>query len=254
MNNDTTQDSNWIKYLIDKMESNPKFASVQPKIRNYYNKNQFDYAGGCGGELDVFCYPFTRGRIFNTIEDDKGQYDYTKKIFWASGTSFITKKSIFKKVNGFDKIFFAHMEEIDYHWKCHLLGYDVGFVPESIIYHKGGQTLNYESSFKTYLNHRNSMLLLSNYSIPMIVVLLLPRLILELISLFYELFSGRIKHSYAILKSLGWLILHPNVMIKRIIHTMRLRKINDLRMLKYFYKNSIVLNYFILNKKKYSSL
>jgi len=255
LNNDTIQENNWIKPLIQTMESDSTISSVQPKIKNYYNRNDFDYAGGCGGELDIFCYPFTRGRIFKTIEKDLNQYDKSDKIFWASGTAFMTKKSIFDKVNGFDKVLFAHMEEIDYHWKCHLMGYDVISVPESIVYHKGGKTLDYHSPYKTYLNHRNSfLLLLTNFSIPMIFLLLLPRLFLEFLSFFYELFSGRINHSFSILKSFGWLLIHPHIIIKRIIYNNRIRKINDFKMIKYFYKGSIVLNYFLFKKKTYSSL
>tara|TARA_Y100001980_G_C14556166_1_gene346734 strand:+ start:6924 stop:7874 length:951 start_codon:yes stop_codon:yes gene_type:complete len=254
LNNDTIHDKNWIKNLVNIIEENPNFSSVQPKIKNYINKESFDYAGGCGGELDIFCYPFTRGRIFNTLEKDFGQYDNTKKIFWASGTAFITRKSIFKEVNGFDRVFFAHMEEIDYHWKCHLIGYDVGFTPNSVIYHKGGQTLNYSSSLKTYLNHRNSILLMSNYSIFTFMLLIIPKLFLELISSFYELFLGRYKHSFAIIKSLLWIFLHPNIVFKRIINISKLRKINDFKMMKYFYCGSVVIRYFIFRKKKYSSL
>ena len=236
------------------MESDPTISSVQPKIKNFYNKNKFDYAGGCGGELDIFCYPFVRGRIFNTIEIDQHQYDDANKIFWASGTAFMTKKSIFDQVNGFDKVLFAHMEEIDYHWKCHLMGYDVISVPESIVYHKGGKTLDYHSPFKTYLNHRNSLLLLTNFSIPLMCLLVMPRLFLELVSIIYELCLGRINHSLAILRSLGWFLFHPHIVLKRIIFIMKTRKINDLKMIKYFYKGSIVLSYFLFKKKTFSSL
>ena len=237
------------------MDSDSNISSVQPKIKNFYNDQNFDYAGGCGGELDIFCFPFSRGRIFNTIEKDNNQYDKSDYIFWASGTGFMTRKSIFNKVNGFDKTLFAHMEEIDYHWKCHLLGYNVSNVPSSIIYHKGGQTLDYQSPFKTYLNHRNSfLLLLTNYSIPVMLLLFIPRLILEFISIFYELLLGRINHSFAIIKSLMWLVVHPNIIYKRIKNNYKLRKINDFKMMKFFYKGSIVLSYFILNKKTFKSL
>jgi len=151
-------------------------------------------------------------------------------------------------------MFFAHMEEIDYHWKCHLLGFDVGFTPDSVVYHKGAQTLNYGSSLKTYLNHRNSILLMSNFSFYFFMLLIIPKLILELISVFYELFLGRFKHSFAILKSLFWIFFHPKLMIERIIQNSKLRKINDFKMMKYFYRGSIVIRYFIFFKKKYSSL
>ena len=139
-----------------KIQSDNKIASVQPKILNYFESDKFDYAGACGGHIDVFGYPFSRGRIFDTIENDNGQYENSEQIFWASGTAFITRKSLFEKVGGFDETLFAHMEEIDYHWKCHLMGYDVWVEPQSSIQHQGGATLSYGSPEKTYLNHRNS--------------------------------------------------------------------------------------------------
>ena len=237
------------------MDSNPNLSSVQPKIKNYFKRENFDYAGGCGGELDILCYPFTRGRIFNTIEKDQGQYNQSINIFWASGTAFMTKKSIFNEIQGFDKVLFAHMEEIDYHWKCHLMGYDVASVSDSVVFHKGGKTLDYHSPFKTYLNHRNSfLLLLTNFSIPFALLLSIPRLFLELVSMIYELCLGRVSHSFSIFKSLIWLIFNPHIIIKRIIYNNRIRKINDFKMIKYFYKGSIVLKYFLFNKQTYSSL
>ena len=241
--------------MIKEIESNSNLSSVQPKIKNYFKREKFDYAGGCGGELDILCYPFVRGRIFNTVEIDRGQYNQSKNIFWASGTAFMTKKSIFMDLNGFDEVLFAHMEEIDYHWKCHLMGYDVASVPESVVFHKGGETLDYQSPFKTYLNHRNSLLLLlTNFSIPFALLLAIPRLFLELVSMIYELYLGRISHSFSILKSMIWLIFHPHIIIKRIIFNKQIRKISDFKMINYFYKGSIVLNYFLFKKKTYNSL
>ena len=175
--------------MLQVLKSNPEVSAAQPKIKNYYDRKKFDYAGGCGGEMDILGFPYTRGRIFNTIETDTGQYDSTQEIFWASGTAFMTRKSIFFKACRFDDTLFAHMEEIDYHWKCHLMGYKVMSAPESVIYHMGGKTLDYQSPYKTYLNHRNSfLLLLTNYSIPMAAYLFFPRLVLEIFSgiLYYQ--------------------------------------------------------------------
>ena len=102
--------------------------------------------------MDIFTYPFSRGRVFDNIEEDSGQYDDSAEIFWASGTAFITRKSIFETVGGFDETLFAHMEEIDYHWKSQLAGYTVWVQPKSVIYHIGGATLPYQSPKKIYLN------------------------------------------------------------------------------------------------------
>ena len=165
LNNDTIHQKNWLEPLIEKLDNDENISSVQPKILNFHEQQQFDYAGAAGGHMDIFTYPFSRGRVFDSIEKDTGQYDDSAEIFWASGTAFITLKSIFKTVGGFDETLFAHMEEIDYHWRCHLMGHSVWVEPKSVIHHMGGKTLAYGSPQKTYLNHRNSILLmLTNYS------------------------------------------------------------------------------------------
>ena len=134
---------------MSRLESNNRISSVKPKIKNYKMQDYFDYAGGCGGFMDKYCFPFVRGRIFNTIEKDEGQYDNACHIFWASGTAFLTRKKIYTQISGFDETFFAHMEEIDYHWKCQLLGYEVWVEPRSVVYHYGGSTLPASSPQKT---------------------------------------------------------------------------------------------------------
>ncbi len=255
LNNDTIQESDWIEPLVEKLQSNEKISSVQPKIKNYYEREKFDYAGGCGGEMDIFGFPFAQGRIFNTVEEDTGQYDTPKNIFWASGTAFMTRKSIFFDACRFDDDLFAHMEEIDYHWKCHLMGYSVMSVPNSVVYHMGGKTLKYQSPQKTYLNHRNSfLLLLTNYSIPLAAYLFLPRLFLEILSGVNELITGRFSHFNAIMKSLVWLIFHPHIIIKRIRVTRHIRKLKDRDLINLFYPGSIVWSYFILKRQTFISL
>ena len=123
LNNDTLHEPNWIDSLILKLESDKSISSVQPKILNAIHRKQFDYAGGSGGFLDKYGFTFMRGRMFDTIEKDNGQYEDEQEVFWASGTAFITRNQIFKKMGRFDETLFAHFEEIDYHWKCKLAGY-----------------------------------------------------------------------------------------------------------------------------------
>ena len=256
LNNDTVVEYNWLTELTETINNSPDISSVQPKIINKKNKKKFDYAGGSGGFIDKYCYPFVRGRIFHTIESDNGQYDDSIKIFWASGTGFITKKSIFEKMGGFDEDLFAHMEEIDYHWRCQLNGYHVYINPKSVIYHLGGGTLSYQSSYKTYLNHRNSLLLLlSNYNIFNTFRFLIPRLIMELISSIKDLISLKPAHAFAQIKSLLWIIFHPHIILNRRISIKKLRKISDKKLLSTLILNkSIVYHYFIKNKKKYINL
>ncbi len=253
LNNDTIHKNKWIESLLKKIQSDKNIASVQPKILNYFETEKFDYAGACGGHLDIFGYPFSRGRIFDTIESDSGQYDNSEQVFWASGTAFITRKSIFNKVGGFDETLFAHMEEIDYHWRCHLMGYDVWVEPQSIIHHQGGATLAYGSPEKTYLNHRNSLLLiLTNYSFLVSIYLFIPRLFMEILSLLKYTLSFQFSHSWAQLRALGWIVLHPHIIAKRRWKTWRLRKLKDGEIIKKMHNLPIVWQYFVKQLKIYS--
>jgi GT2 family glycosyltransferase len=247
LNNDTTHEPDWINYLVTFMESNSSISSIQPKIKNYYKQEIFDYSGACGGFIDKYCFPFARGRIFSTVEKDIGQYDEACKIFWASGTAFLTRRKIFKKIGGFDEIFFAHMEEVDYHWRCQLMGYEVWVEPSSVIFHKGAVTLPISSPKKTYLNYRNSLiLLLTNYPIGKSLCLFFPRYFLECISFFKELLTFKWLHAFAIIKSWFWIIGHLTIINKRRYFIKNYNKsMSDL-----IYQKSIVIKYFI-NGEKY---
>ena len=188
LNNDTTHEPDWVDHLVKRIESNISISAVQPKIKDDKERDHFDFAGACGGFMDKYCFPFARGRIITTVEKDTGQYDDACKIFWASGTAFLTRKKIYDQLGGFDEALFAHMEEIDYHWKCQFLGHEIWVEPLSIIYHKGAVTLPVSSSKKTYLNYRNSLiLLLTNYPAGTSFWLFFPRFFMECISLIKEI-------------------------------------------------------------------
>ena len=251
INNDTVHEPDWIEHLVEKIESNTTIASVQPKIKNFQNREYFDYAGACGGFMDKYCFPFSRGRIFSTMEKDTGQYDDACKIFWASGTAFLTRKNIFQQANGFDEDFFAHMEEIDYHWKCQLMGYEIWVEPASVIYHKGAVTLPVTSPKKTYFNYRNSLiLLLTNYQLGTSLRLFIPRFFMEFISLILGMLTFKWGHAFAIMKSWLWILTHLEVLKER------RRLFNDKKSLTpdLIYQKSIVKQYFIKRKKIYNSI
>ena len=257
LNNDTIHEKNFLDILVSRLDENRDIASIQPKILNIKNKNYFDYAGASGGYLDYLVFPFTRGRIFNTIEKDTGQYDDFSKVFWASGAGFITRKNIFNKINGFDNSLFAHMEEIDYHWKSHLMGFEVWVEPKSVIYHHGGKTLSYMSPIKTYLNHRNSLiLLLSNYHLGLSIYLFLIRFCLEILSSIKELCSLRISHFIAHYKSLLWILLNIKVIKRKRKEVSKIRTKNDIDLMndKVILNKSIVKLYYIFFKRKYSEI
>jgi GT2 family glycosyltransferase len=160
INSDIEVTESWLEPLVSFMDNNPDVASCQPKIKSYFNKDHFEYAGAAGSFLDKYGYTFSRGRIFFNIEKDTGQYDSQIDIFWSSGACMIVRGDAWKKCGGFDAGFFAHMEEIDLCWRFNKAGYRVCYIPESVVYHIGGGSLPYESPYKTYLNFRNSLFLL----------------------------------------------------------------------------------------------
>ncbi len=157
LNSDIEVSENWIRPIINLLESDKTIAACMPKILDFKNQNLFEYAGACGGYMDKFGYPFCRGRIFDSVEEDKHQYDGTAEIFWATGACMFIRSSAFWEVNGFDEDFFAHMEEIDLCWRLKNIGYKIFCVPESRVYHVGGGTLQTSDPQKTFLNFRNSL-------------------------------------------------------------------------------------------------
>jgi GT2 family glycosyltransferase len=160
LNTDVQVTENWTQPIINLMESDETIAVCQPKLLSYIKKNKFEYAGAAGGYIDYLGYPFCAGRVFETIEEDKGQYDQIKEIFWASGAAFFIRSELYHAFGGLDENYFAHFEEIDLCWRLKNAGYKIFTNPLSKVYHLGGGTLNKTSPFKTYLNFRNSLLTL----------------------------------------------------------------------------------------------
>ena len=150
----------WLTPLINLLEQDKLNAACQPKLLSYKNRNLFEYAGGAGGWLDSFGYPFARGRVFDICEEDKGQYDTTERVFWVTGAAMVIRRSVFNELKGFDEYFFAHQEEIDLCWRMQLAGYKLYCCPSSVVYHVGGGTLPRGNSLKTYLNFRNNQIML----------------------------------------------------------------------------------------------
>lgn len=164
MNSDIEVTSNWLLPLVEKLDQFPQIAGVQPKVLDFHNKNYFEYAGASGGFIDKNHYPFCRGRIFDELEEDKGQYDNDKEVFWTTGACMVVRSEVFHQLNGFDEDFFAHMEEIDFCWRAKRRNLSFFVVPASKVYHVGGGTLNYNHPRKTYLNFRNSLFMIhKNY-------------------------------------------------------------------------------------------
>ena len=160
LNSDVEVTHHWLTPLIEFMDNHPEVAACQPKLLSVTNKDAFEYAGACGGFIDKFGYPFCRGRIFDTVEDDNGQYDVRAEVLWATGACLMIRSADYWKVGGLDGRFFAHNEEIDLCWRLRMAGKKVCCIPDSQVYHVGGGTLPKGNPMKTYLNFRNNLTML----------------------------------------------------------------------------------------------
>ena len=180
LNSDIEVTENWISPVIDLMEKDKKISACQPKILDYNQRNKFEYAGASGGFIDKLGYPFCRGRIFNHLEEDLGQYNDSKEVFWATGACLFVRSSHFFEIGGLDEDFFAHQEEIDLCWRLKNKGYKIFVEPKSVVYHVGGGTLKVGSPFKTYLNFRNNLyMLFKNLPVSHLFTIIPIRLILD---------------------------------------------------------------------------
>ena len=160
LNSDVEVTDGWLQDMVAYMDTHPEIAACQPKILSYRHRGQFEYAGASGGFIDRYGYPFCRGRIFDQVEEDEGQYDEVISVFWATGAALMIRQEVYRKVGGLDARFFAHMEEIDLCWRLRSRGYQLACIPSSKVYHVGGATLKKENPRKTFLNFRNNLLML----------------------------------------------------------------------------------------------
>lgn len=160
LNSDVLVTAGWIDPVIRLMDQDPQIGAVQPKILSYHRRDEFEYAGAAGGFVDALGYPFCRGRIFNTLEKDKGQYNDTRPVFWATGACLFIRSGLFTQMGGLDEDFFAHMEEIDLCWRLNRAGFGVYYQGESHVYHVGGGTLSASNPRKTYYNFKNGLSLI----------------------------------------------------------------------------------------------
>ena len=202
VNSDIEVTENWLKPIIETFENEPKTAIIQPKLLDFKRKEYFEYAGAAGGFIDKYGYPYCRGRVFETLEKDNGQYDDNCEIFWASGACFFIRSSVYKDLKGFDADFFAHQEEIDLCWRAFNKGHKIKYNSQSVVYHVGGATLQQGNPMKTFLNFRNSLLmLLKNLPKNKLIPIILVRLLLDAVAGMQFLFQGKFKHLLAIIKA-----------------------------------------------------
>jgi hypothetical protein len=252
INNDTEVEKNWLNELVKFAEKND--ADIcQPKILSLNNKKMFEYAGACGGFMDKYGYPFCRGRIFSSLEEDKGQYKHPIRLFWACGSCMMVKKDLFRKLGILDEDFFLYAEETDFCWRANLIGAKIFNVPSSIIYHLGSYSIKKEkmNSEKEYLLHRNTLLMFFiNYSDDTIKKLKLRRILLEIISaMVFPKQKG-----IAVIKALSWIRRNKELIKNKHEKIQRLRTISDKEIQKIMLKQSIVYLHFIKRKKTFSEV
>ncbi len=250
LNSDVEVTKQWIEPIIQLMESDKKIAACQPKILSYNEKEFFEYAGAAGGWIDFLGYPFSRGRVFDEHEKGVGQYNDNAEIFWATGAAMFVRASAFHEVNGFDGFFFAHMEEIDLCWRLQLAGYKIMCCPASVVYHVGGGTLPKGNERKVYLNFRNNIIMLSKNLCFHEKIWKLPlRFFLDMAFALKNLFSGYPASFIAILQAYLSVIKWSFTSKSR----SSLKKI-PIKKLAGVYSGSIVWDYFIKKKKRFSEI
>lgn len=248
LNSDIEVTENWIEPIIRMMDADHSIAACQPKLRSWYDRENFEYAGASGGFIDRYGYPFCRGRLFFSIEKDEGQYDDPCEIFWATGACMFVRAELYHKLGGLDEDFFAHMEEIDFCWRLKIAGYKIMCCPESVVYHIGGGTLPKSSSRKTYLNFRNNFTLLyknlpSNQLFPVFFV----RLFLDGVAGVKFLISGGFADLFAVTRAHFYFYRHlPSLRRKR--RALQQKIVNCT------YHGNLVWEHYARGIKKYSDL
>ena len=240
LNSDVEVTAGWVEPLVAMLSNNSNVAAVAPKLLAYSKRQNFEYAGAAGGYIDLLGYPFCRGRILSTIEQDKGQYDSAREVFWASGAVFCCRADIFRMMGGFCGDFFAHMEEIDLCWRMQLAGYKIMVEPRSCVYHLGGGTMPNESPRKLYLNYRNNLSMLYRCAPTwqrLLVAVVRP--LTDMLSAVIYLLKGEMPLVKATLKAYGDFIkMHKKLSSERKIIRSSAKKESS-----QIYRNSIVVRY-----------
>jgi hypothetical protein len=253
LNDDTVPQPGFSEVLRARLRSEPEAVAVQPKLLDAREPGRFDYAGGSGGGLDLLCFPFARGRVFDERERDRGQYDSPLRVFWGSGAALLVDRAAFEAVSGFDENFFAHMEEVDLCWRLQLEGGEIWCEPSAVVHHVGGATIPPGSFRKHFLNHRNSLLMLSSNHGSTDVALLLPlRLLLELVACLERAIRGDVKHAVAIpLALLSFVSRLPLVAARR--RRLRGRRGAGRRSLP-FLRSSVVVERYLRGRRRWSDI
>lgn len=252
LNSDVAVTPDWLGTLMEEIEKDPKIGACQPKILHEPKPELFDYAGASGGFIDVFCYPFCRGRMFHHWEADEGQYEDVCEIFWASGAAMLIRAELYHQVGGLDESFFAHMEEIDLCWRVKNAGYKILVVPKSVVYHVGGSIISYGSFSKIFHNYRNTLvMMIKNLSRGQVFLLIPTRIMLDQVAALRALFMGNFTELKAIIAADFRFVFGLNKWLKA---RREARKVISNPNLKGWCKKSLIIDVFIKKKSKFSEL
>lgn len=250
LNNDVEVTENWLSPLYELMKDE-EIAGCQPKILSHSNKNKFEHAGAAGGFIDKNYFPFCRGRIFGDIEEDTHQYDSNKEIFWATGAAFMIRSKDFHTAGGFDADFFAHMEEIDLCWRLKKMNKHFFVVPEAVVYHVGGGTLDYNSPQKVYLNFRNSLAMIVKNHEGLLIPKLFFRMVLDGLAAAMFLFKGQLKQFAAVFNSHMWLYVNFGKLMKK---RKKIKKLSTSFNNKGLFNGNIIWHYYAKRIRKFEKL
>ena len=249
LNSDIEVTPQWLAPMIHLLDHNLSVAAVQPKVLSYHNKNKFEHAGAAGGYIDSLGYPFCRGRVFDYVEEDHGQYNDQREIFWATGACLMIRSEVFRKFDGFDEDFFAHMEEIDLCWKLQRSKQKVFYCGSSTIYHVGAGTLSYRNPKKVFLNFRNGLSLLVKHLNTGELIYKLPlRIALDVIAAFQFLLKGEGRSFAAVIRAHGKFLLNLSNELKK---RKELRETLPTYPKTMIYKGSVVVDYFLKGQRVY---
>jgi GT2 family glycosyltransferase len=242
--------------MVDVSEKKPAVGACQPKLKSLLAPDYFEYNGACGGMLDVYGTPLCRGRIFDLSEEDRGQYDTTTEVFWASGAAMFLRTKAIRETGLLDEMLYAHMEEIDLSWRMRLLGYQVLCVPDSVVYHIGGRTWAKRPIWEQlYLKHRNNLIvMLKNYSTYNVIRFLTIRLFLDAGFLIYSLVKKEQERILCVLRAYFWILQNFRQILAARRNIQKQRRVPDSKIVSAMVKKSVAIQYYLLHRKFFSEL
>ena len=246
LNNDVEVAPGWLPPLVSAADADEAIGVCQPKVMSFHERGRFDYGGAAGGMIDFLGYPFCVGRLFDTVERDVGQYDAPRDVFWAIGGALFLRMSCLKRCGFLDESFYMHMEEIDLCWRIQLAGFRVVSVPRSVVYHRGGWSLQAGSLRKAYFNHRNNLvMILKNRAMSRLVWVFPLRIAMELCTLVLAFIRLDWRHPLAAVAGIAWIASHPLDIGRRRREVQRRRTVPEGEVERRIYRGSVAYRYFV---------